>query len=550
MYNKECRREIDNFFVQLNNRRNNLPSALAIYNLLETFSYDRSRIGTPIGVTQEEVINQIFATIRTNPNYSKRKFSDESSSELELIDKRRSDDLSTNYKYVDYRNLVVRKEEHRGVEPDDLIWLHFSILPEQLKVVGTELARILNDNNISFHLRMPNTIGPDAIVIGLFSKHEANLLLETCQNNRIIQDSITINNPFMPHRYGIGVVKETRRRSYTKHLSQLIHEYATNSKDRELTFKGFCRYVSKLFNEGKLNRTYQERYLDYVVALGIFCIYEEQDFLDNLVHLPQLVYKKEEFDKYRVTYENGEYKYSSREVDITSDNYCEWLKLQAYNCIQRMYYEQNGELPKEDFVLGETITGAISSLIDTIMRAEPFQVTSNYRDAMINDLYPYLVGYFAYEAKMTTEEEIKNVVAKVKNRMVTKLKVDGTNKNFYQVGDKTIQSTIPPIRVDNILVGIEYLDYDINYCNVFIYHDDNVKGYLGIFLDVERDKIWEENDIAASMYRASVARALCNFESLQKENITRGAHEGTLVYLTSDSYVPEQPIDEQAKARA
>ena len=44
--------------------------------------------------------------------------------------------------------------------------------------------------------------------------------------------------------------------------------------------------------------------------------------------------------------------------------------------------------------------------------------------------------------------------------MVTKLKVDGANKSFYQIGEQTIQSTIPPIRLDNLIVGIEYLDYD------------------------------------------------------------------------------------------
>ena len=94
-----------------------------------------------------------------------------------------------------------------------------------------------------------------------------------------------------------------------------------------------------------------------------------------------------------------------------------------------------------------------------------------------------------------------------------------------------------------MLVGIEYLDYEINYCNVFIYQDDNVRGYLGIFLDAERDKIWAENDTAASTYRASVARALCNYESLQKENITRGAHDGTLVYLETFGYVAEQTVE-------
>ena len=398
-------------------------------------------------------------------------------------------------------------------------------------------------------MRVPNVIGPDAFVIGVCTKGEANLLLESCKNNRIVQENIMINNPFLPHRYGIGVIKETEKRCYTRHLSSLIYEYAITSKEKRLSFRGFCRFVAKKFDEERINRTYQERFLDYNVALANFSIYEEQDFLDNLVHLPPIIFKKDEFDKHRVTYEKGEYHYFNGEVDITSDNYFEWLKLQAFNCIQRMYYEQNGKLPIEDVTVSEALTAKMSSLIDTIMRGEPFHSTSNYNDAMINELYPYLVGYFAYEAKMTTEEEIRDIVQKVKNRMVAKLNVEGTNKNFYQIGDKTLQSTIPPIRVDNILVGIEYLDYASNYCNIFIYYDDNVQGYLGVFLDIEREKICGDHDIASSMYRAGVARALCQYDSLPKEVITRGAYEGTLIHLGSDEYVPEQQVAPYKKPR-
>lgn len=545
MYNEECRREINNFFAQLNRRRNNLPSELAIFNLLETFSYERSRIGESVETTREELFNYAFSVSRQNKAYLMKKFSEEYRNEVELIDKKHSDTVTENYRYVEYNNLVMRKKEHNGVEYDDLIWLHFSILPENLKSVGEELIKILNSYSISFHMRVPNVVGPDAILLGVYNQYEANMVLEACKNNQVIQDSITLNNPFMPHRNGIGIVKETKTRSYNRHLSSLLYEYAKTATSKELSFNGFCRYVLKIFEDEKENRTYQERQLDYSVVLGVFCISKNKDYIDNLVHLPRLVYNKEEFDNYRVTYENGEYHYSSHEKEVSSDDYFEWLKLQAFNCIQRMYYVQQRKLPEEDIKIDEKITGYISSLIDTIMRSEPFQCTSNYRDAMINDLYPYLVGYFAHEAKMTTEEEIKNIVMKVKNRMVTKLQVNGDNKNFYQIGSKTIQSTIPPIRVDNALIGIEYLDYEINYCNVFIYYDDNVKGHLGLFLDTEKDKIWEENDIEASKYRASVARALCQYDSLEKEVIVRGVHEGILVNLPNSTYAQQQTLEEE-----
>lgn len=547
MYNEECRREIDEFFDALNTRRNNLPNEMAIFNLLETFSYDRSVIGNSISQIQEYLINSAFTACRTNPVFVHRKRARNVYQDLELIDKKNSDGYIENYRGVEYGHLVFRKECHKTIEYNDLIWLHFALLPEKVQTVGDHIFAYLAKAGISAHVKVPNVIGPDSLVIGVYTKDDANSLLDFCANDSLIQESIMLNNPFMPHRHGIGVVKETQQRSFTRHLSSLIYEYALTSKDPKLSFVGFIRYASKLFNEEKVHRTYQERYLDYQVTLASHTIYKKLDYLDNVSHLPQLSYSKEEFEKYRVTFEENEYRYTNRDGEVvTSENVQEWLKLQAYNCIHRMYYEQTGELPKENIQLGYALTGAMSSLVDSVMKAEPFQVSSNYRDPMVQDLYPYLVAYYAYQAKLVTTDEIKNIISKVKNRMITKLKVDGASKNFYQIGDKTIQSTIPPIRIDNTLVGIEYLDYELNYCNVFIYQDGNVQGYLGLFLDTEKDKIWEENDITASAYRAHIARLLIDYDNLDKEIIVRGVHEGTYVNLISDeSKVVEEPVSKQ-----
>lgn len=547
MYNEECRREIDEFFDALNTRRNNLPNEMAIFNLLETFSYDRSVIGNSISQIQEYLINSAFTACRTNPVFVHRKRARNVYQDLELIDKKNSDGYIENYRGVEYGHLVFRKECHKTIEYNDLIWLHFALLPEKVQIVGDHIFAYLAKAGISAHVKVPNVIGPDSLVIGVYTKDDANSLLDFCANDSLIQESIMLNNPFMPHRHGIGVVKETQQRSFTRHLSSLIYEYALTSKDPKLSFVGFIRYASKLFNEEKVHRTYQERYLDYQVTLASHTIYKKLDYLDNVSHLPQLSYSKEEFEKYRVTFEENEYRYTNRDGEVvTSENVQEWLKLQAYNCIHRMYYEQTGELPKENIQLGYALTGAMSSLVDSVMKAEPFQVSSNYRDPMVQDLYPYLVAYYAYQAKLVTTDEIKNIISKVKNRMITKLKVDGASKNFYQIGDKTIQSTIPPIRIDNTLVGIEYLDYELNYCNVFIYQDGNVQGYLGLFLDTEKDKIWEENDITASAYRAHIARLLIDYDNLDKEIIVRGVHEGIYVNLISDeSKVVEEPVSKQ-----
>ena len=73
----------------------------------------------------------------------------------------------------------------------------------------------------------------------------------------------------------------------------------------------------------------------------------------------------------------------------------------------------------------------------------------------------------------------------------------------------------------------------------FIYKNDKIKGHLGIFLDVDKSKIWEDGETEASMYRVAVAHSLGHFDLLEKEPVTRGVHEGLLVHLDGDAAVKE-----------
>ena len=92
-------------------------------------------------------------------------------------------------------------------------------------------------------------------------------------------------------------------------------------------------------------------------------------------------------------------------------------------------------------------------------------------------------------------------------------------------------------------MGIEYLDYELNYCNVFVYKNDKIKGHLGIFLDVDKSKIWEDGETEASMYRVAVAHSLGHFDLLEKEPTVRGVHEGILVHLDGAAAFKEETND-------
>lgn len=535
-YNEECRGEIARFFDKLNQLRHRLPSEDAIYSMLETFAFSHENIGKSVEKEQVSVINYALEKSKGKSGISRRAMRDNVT-----IPNNFASTVGERYIPVNYQTIGIFEHKFKNVEYDDMIWLHFSLVPQQLEDAGKALVDILTENNINYSLKMPNVVGPDAILVGLFSKEQAELLIKKCSENKTIKNALLINNPFMAHQNWIGVVKETMKRNYTRHISSLILEYAKNCDKPKLTFNGFCRYVLTLFNEENLNRSYRDRLQDYYAVLGLYCIEQKKDYLSELQHHQRVIFDREFFEGHRIVYEHGSYRYTTKdERHIEQDNFSEWLKLQALHCMQRMYFEQYGELPKNNFELNDGMVAQMSSMIDAIMRGDSFYNTSKYNDLMINELYPYLVGYYASEAKLTTPQEVKYIINKVSARMVTKLKLDGVNKNFYQIGEQTIQSTIPPIRVDNVIVGIEYLDYELNYCNVFIYKNDKIKGHLSIFLDVDKSKIWEDGDLESSMYRVAVAHSLSRFEWLDKEVAVRGVHEGLLVHLDGDAAVKEE----------
>lgn len=541
-FNEDCKGEIGLFFEKLTQVRHRLPSEDAVHSILETFAFSHDEIGISVDEIQSAIINYALERSEGKQDVSRRA----SHSHIPIQNNYATNPGMKNIT-VSYKSVGVFEHKFKNIDYDDMIWLHFALRPEYLETAGKALVDILTDNDINYNLKMPNIVGPDAILVGLFSKEQASLVIQKCGENAMIKNAIVLNNPFLPHQNRIGVTKEMMERSYSRHMSSLILDYARNCDKPKLTFYGFIRHVMKLFNEDRLKRRYQERLSDYYAAFGLYCVDNGADYLDEVLHHKDIVFDKEFFEGHRIVYENQSYRYTTKdERHIEQDSFAEWLQLQAYHCMQRMYYEQYGELPKEDFKLNDVLVAQLSTMIDDIMRGEPFYNTSKYNDLMINELYPYLVGYYASEAKIATPEEVNNIINAVSRRMVTKLKVDGANKSFYQIGEQTIQSTIPPIRLDNLIVGIEYLDYELNYCNVFVYQNDKVKGHLGLFLDVDKSKIWEDGDTESSMYRVAVARSLSLFDSLEKEPVVRGVHEGVLVHLDNNAAFIEEANENEA----
>ena len=206
-YNEECRREITSFFEKLNQFRHRLPSEDAIYSMLETFAFSHEVVGKSIEEEQSSIMNYALERSKSKTGISRRAIRDNVT-----IPNNFATTPGTKVIPVNYQTIGVYEHRFKNVEYDDMIWLHFSLMPEQLSSAGKAIVDILTDNNINYNIKMPNIVGPDAILVGLFSKEQANLVIEKCSANETIKNAMLINNPFMAHQNWIGVVKETMKK--------------------------------------------------------------------------------------------------------------------------------------------------------------------------------------------------------------------------------------------------------------------------------------------------------------------------------------------------
>lgn len=495
-----------------------IPSKSTIFKVLSTISYDKSFVGKKIDTLRNEIIRLSMESTLTV------------AAERNLL---------SNGAYTTYR---VKYPEIREITYNDLIWLHFSLTEDGAVMAFSEVQKILASRKISYQLKVAKYLGPDLIVLGLYTKEDVKRILDICADNPRVQEAIMHNNPFMPHENGIGVVKEIEGKSYTHQVSDLLYNYTKNilSKTENssginsnwFSFPDFISYVSEEFNRSKESESVFDRYLNYQVLLGLNCIYTDNSYLSYVEHLKPLEYNKDAYSKYKMSYENRELMYIDQDDNLIneSSNYPLWLKLQAHSCLERMYFETHNEVPKDNESISANLSGYLSSIANCIMAGKPYYGMVGYNDEMIKHLLPYLVAYNAYMNKMTNIEETKFIVLEFARKIVFKTRVDKDNKDFYTVDKKIIPSTIPPIRINGKLIGIEYLDYENNYCNITILENGEIQNLLGVFMDADKEKLWGEKLPGASLYRAVLGQALSKGD-VQTEKIERSGRVGELLKI-------------------
>jgi len=511
-----------------------VPSEKALYHYLESYAYDDIDVGKSIEEEQTQIVNYAISKRIKNDYQLKHSI------------------ISGHYKVVSCRDKVSREISH-----NDAIWLHFSIVPTNLVEVATMIIDFILENKMSYTLKIPATIGPNILVLGLYSKEDAKALIDYCKRPKIIEH-LLYNNPLMPHENYVGIAKEINGRSYTHHVAHHLHNYFKHITDEFYKtgtlndawakLEDFHQYVYDDFQNHAKDVTVFERYLNYQISLALWCAKESKSYLDMVDHLKPITFDLDKFHKYRSTYKNNTFEYIAEdETMINRENsYLLWLELQAYNCIERMNAEQKKAVPIQDQEVSQIMTGRLSRTADTVLNKADVYSAISFSDVLISELYPSFVAYHAYLRKMASMEEARYIEDEVRKRIIQTSKGSDASKNNYTVEYRSIISSTYPLHIDGCLIGIEFLNFNDNYGNIHILKDGILKSHTCLFFDeMDRNKLLDINSIDGRLYRATLARALVKIDSIPYEIITRSNKTGNLILLNQVMPHIEYPVSQE-----
>ena len=463
---------------------NNNLSDKQIYKCLASFDVDQKIIGTDITSIKENAC--AYAEQYLTNNLSKNNY---------LIA-----DQNRHFRHV---NATFDVSKNRGER--EVLKLYIPIKYEIMNYAIPEIHKFMIDNRINFQSKVSGTIRNELFVVRVDTKEDAEKIINFC-NKKQYNKYYNKTNPFLAHVDGIGIGKDSGYTSYNQFLSKIIFLYskdvsAGRKVNPETIIEDFQRYCKENIY-GKLNVSL-DKYMAKVICENLDAIINDKNILDKQVKF-EYKFDLKEFSKYRrYSDSKNKYYYKDQNGNIINEetDYNLYVKLQAMNCLSKIYCEQKKTSSLKDFIVNEKVCNQISSNLDDIidMDAEK-NINCNYHDPKIKELLPYLYAEFANEYKEINKKESKNIIQSVKKNIVVNDKKLNDNahieqtyldtKKVYTYKGMKFNSSIKPILINNNVFALEYLG-GYSY-NVIIIYNDEMKCLNNVTISLDKQKM--DND--------------------------------------------------------
>lgn len=491
---------------------NNINSILEMFKI----NVDKSMVKEP--PTKAEIIDKLCTLNVSNPGYDNTVKVDKvttyvlnSIKKYEDYFNTRNREINLEFQYANrggYRVLNVHFDEDNIPGILESICVYIPVVGDKLDKVIPYIYRHLLSNRISFLSKISFFNRSDNFVVNVYNKEDAKSLIDFCNNN--INEHLGVVNPFIATLGKVGISKELYGISYNNLIATLLNEYIEecilNQRKKAYDATDFQNFVNDKYKQAD---NYIDKNMNYIVSASLYALLMKDNILKFFNDEVTLVFDYDNYYRYEAVNLTGEYEYlySGKVINKDTDYMC-WVKLQALNCLNKIYLEQNDEPFKKNTKISQRFTYKLLEQLDSILNKKSnYNIKIDYNDDEIKRLIPYLYGFLAYKYKCCNKDEVRNLVHTIKKILIVKKNTE-KDKIIYEQNHQRIVSSIPIISTKNGSVAIDVIDVSNLLCNITILKKDKRESYLNVYLNVDYDLIRSNTNYNQRRYRYAVASAL------------------------------------------
>ena len=430
-----------------------------------------------------------------------------------------------------FRHMFIEFEGKEQAPSRDEIKLYVPIKKAALEKNATRLYEFMIKNRISSNSKLSEYNRADLFVVRVHDKESAQRIIDFCNSDKEMKAGMDQSNPFVPTSGKVGVARDTWGQSYNGFVADTLHEYCKVAK-RQLNYSDFVKYCSmyeKAYSDNPQTRGNKTHYMYKTLKNALQGIESDREPLEEFSDKYNLKYDKEYFRAFTKQRDNNGYCYLNNETkEVIRQGHPDYLKLQAMNCLNKMYKEYNpNNTAVPSYEVNQKLVRSILSDVDRTLDGDGFRVMPTYitSDSKIVELYPDLCAYCAQQYRgihdINQQKLVRNTVQPnmilrqgvLDKKFEPALKTSSEPVKEYTVGDKEFRSSIDIISVKGASIGIEFLEQKVkgyDTANITVVTGKNITKYLNAQIGVDRKllTVIPENQKYAEAYRAGIANML------------------------------------------
>lgn len=389
----------------------------------------------------------------------------------------------------------------------------------------------LLSNRISFTSKISMFNRSDNLIVDVYTMEDAISLINFC-NDRF-KTELGMVNPFIAKLGNVGVCRELNGRSYNQGVAGLLNEYIEECilKQRKKAYDAidFQNFVQEMYENAD---NYLDKNMYYITSVSLYSILTNDNILKYLKMDIKLTFDYDNYYKYEAVNITGtnEYLYSGKVINKDTDYIC-WVKLQALNCLNKIYEEQYLVGFSRNTIVNRKFTSKLLEQLDYILKPNSsYNIKINYKDAEIYKLLPYLYGYVAYKYKSCNIEEVRKLVDDINRTMIIEKGILD-NKYYYIQDNGKIISSVPIINMNDGSVVIDVIDESSMMSNITIIRKGKKEKFLNVYIKVDYELLKSNRTYYGRIYRYKVGRMLLN-DSRNKEALELRKKDFSSLFLS------------------